>query len=535
MSMTKRGRKRKIKRRLYMLVLSSSVRIGSDAFLVGTLKRSGFDTTTSTHRRLLFHSLNAIPNLILPSHPDFPITSVMAPMVAASDYPFRLFLREYCDVDLTYTQMLLSKRFVVDSTFRKAHLDLYETQATIPSKLLPSQIECLGDDIHHYEKQHQHQHQRQFKREKSAPLMVQLAGDDVKTVVQSALMIYEHTDGKLTGIDLNCGCPQKIASKGNYGAFLMERDPELVNEILSALRKNLPPTVAVSAKIRLPVNDDTLIERIPRLLDTGINFLTVHGRTLDENKSKAGACNIDRIRLAVQTAHKHNPNFPVIANGGMENYNDICSILQSTGASAAMSSEALLETPNLFLRESMDIKTPAEQFHRQLSFANDYLNICSTVGPPLPGVLGFNKGGTFSVVRGHLFKFLHRYINTDHQDLRSQLAANGVTTMRTLQEARNLVDELESRYVNFTEDQWKELSSSSPLSSWYRRHRKPNRRVHERYTSTATNSRYNSNSVDDRKREIKGRIARLKAQKLNRQEKRLKGNVQRKRVNSSTV
>jgi tRNA-dihydrouridine synthase len=458
------------------------------------------------------------PTLILPSHPDFPISSVMAPMVAASDYPFRLFLREHCGVQLTYTQMLLSKRFVIDPTFRKAHLDLYETQDMTPENfviqpdiLLPSQIECLGDDIHHYQ-----QRQRQYKRQNSEPLMVQLAGDDVKTVVQSALMTYEHTDGKLAGIDLNCGCPQNIAKKGNYGAFLMERDPKKVNEILTALRNNLPSSVAISAKIRLPADDEALKERIPRLIDTGINFLTVHGRTIVENKTKVVGCHIDRIRLAVQTAHKHNPNFPVIANGGMENYDDVQSVLQSTGASAAMSSEALLETPDLFLKESMDIKTPEEQFHRQLSFAKNYLDICSTVGPPLPGVLGFNKGGSFSVVRGHLFKFLHRYINTDHQDLRDRLAANGVNTMRTLGDLRSLVEELESRYANLTEDQWNELTSTSPLSSWYRRHRKPDRSVHERYTSVASDTSNNNNNIDDRKREIKDRIAKMKAQKLKR-------------------
>jgi hypothetical protein len=47
-------------------------------------------------------SLDEKGGLILPSHPNFPIKSVMAPMVAASDYPFRFFLRKHCDVDLTF-------------------------------------------------------------------------------------------------------------------------------------------------------------------------------------------------------------------------------------------------------------------------------------------------------------------------------------------------------------------------------------------------------------------------------------------------
>ena len=458
------------------------------------------------------------PKLVLPSHPDFPIKSVMAPMVAASDYPFRVFLREHCGVDLTFTQMLLAKRFIVDSTFRRAHLDLLENTQSIETDLddlLPSQLDCIGDMEEHRERQSLlRETGKPFVRHQTAPLMVQLAGDDVDEMVQTAMMIYEHTEGKLHGIDLNCGCPQNIAKKGNYGAFLMEKDSEQVNKILRALRKNLPPEVAVSAKIRLPMDDDTLVkERIPGLIESGISFLTVHGRTLKENKTKVKGAHIDRIKLAIDTAHNIDPNFPVIANGGMENFEDIQQILKSTGASAAMSSEALLETPDLFRKDSMGFDdSPQENFRRHISFAKNYMDTCTRVGPPLPGVLGFNKGGSFNVVRGHLFKFLHRYLNTEHQDLRDKLAANGVTTMRTLGEARDLVDELESRYENLSPEQWKELSSSSPLSSWYRRHRKPERSVHVRNAPGASNGT-SELSIEDRKREIKERLAKMKARK----------------------
>jgi tRNA-dihydrouridine synthase len=446
-------------------------------------------------------------------------------MVAASDYPFRVFLREHCGVDLTFTQMLLAKRFVVDPTFRKAHLDLYETSDTTETdigELLPSQLDCIGD-VEEYRERRRVLKEigNPFVRQSSAPLMVQLAGDNVDEMVRTAMMIYEHTEGKLHGIDLNCGCPQNIAKKGNYGAFLIERDFEKVTEILKALRKNLPSEVSLSAKIRLPMDDETLVnERIPGLMESGINFLTLHGRTLKENKTKVEGAHINRMKLAVETAHNIDPAFPVIANGGMENYDDVQRILQTTGASAAMSSEALLETPDLFRNESMVLgESPEVLFRKQLSFANDYLDVCTRVGPPLPGVLGFNKGGSFNVVRGHLFKFLHRYINTEHQDLRNKLAANGVTTMRTLGEARCLVEELESRYQNLSPEQWRELQSSSPLSSWYRRHRKPDRSVHVRNDPKRQSSTGSSgSSTEDRKREIRERLTKMKARKSKRSE-----------------
>eukprot|EP00531_Pseudo-nitzschia_arenysensis_P021034 CAMPEP_0116149512 /NCGR_PEP_ID=MMETSP0329-20121206/19002_1 /TAXON_ID=697910 /ORGANISM="Pseudo-nitzschia arenysensis, Strain B593" /LENGTH=93 /DNA_ID=CAMNT_0003645861 /DNA_START=168 /DNA_END=449 /DNA_ORIENTATION=- len=84
--------------------------------------------------------------------------------------------------------------------------------------------------------------------------------------------------------------------------------------------------------------------------------------------------------------------------------------------------------------------------------------------------------------------------------------------MRTLGEARDLVDELESRYENLSPEQWKELSSSSPLSSWYRRHRKPERSVHVRNAPGASNGT-SELSIEDRKREIRERLAKMKTQK----------------------
>ena len=135
--------------------------------------------------------------LILPSHPDKPIRSVMAPMVAASDYPFRLFLRSRCGVDMTYTQMIHASNYIKSKTFRKNHLDLFETGKIYP-KLLPSQISCLEGilplpDIENY------------KEEPSSPNMVQLAGNDVDQVVETALLILEHADNRVSGFDLNLG------------------------------------------------------------------------------------------------------------------------------------------------------------------------------------------------------------------------------------------------------------------------------------------------------------------------------------------
>ena len=50
------------------------------------------------------------------------------------------------------------------------------------------------------------------------PLFTQFCGNDSSLVVAAARHIESHTNY----VDLNFGCPQRIAKKGKYGAFLMD-------------------------------------------------------------------------------------------------------------------------------------------------------------------------------------------------------------------------------------------------------------------------------------------------------------------------
>lgn len=72
-------------------------------------------------------------------------------------------------------------------------------------------------------------------------------------------------------------------------------------------------------------------------------FGTVHGRTKEQNKAFVGSCNWKMIRRVKETV-----KIPVIANGGIETFEDYQRCLVATGADAVMSSEALLENPALF-------------------------------------------------------------------------------------------------------------------------------------------------------------------------------------------
>lgn len=309
------------------------------------------------------------------------------------------------------------------------------------------------------------------------------------------------------------GCPQSIARKGRYGSFLHDEYPDLTYKVLRKLRSELPPHIGVTAKIRLPPTQadaaagrlgsissrasvQTIDERMRCLIDCGVDLITVHGRTRFENKVAVGVADWDSVRLCVESARNYsgNANFPIFSNGGIEFGEDVQTCFDKTNASGVMSSEGLLELPSLF-RVTKEENTAKRLLERQLEFAEFYLDY-ATLFPPLPGSLG-TKGGSFNVIRSHLFKFLHRYLE-ENPDLRSLLGKHDVNTVK---QSRDLVSELRSRYCNLDEEQMRMKKSWDSNSSWYRRHRGTN--SHAISSPTV--------SLEERKHVMKLRLVKMKA------------------------
>lgn len=112
------------------------------------------------------------------------------------------------------------------------------------------------------------------------------------------------------------------------GAALLT-NPDLLCSILTALRAALSPEISLSAKIRLlPTQEDTL-KLVERIVNTGINCLTVHCRT--RNMRPREAALVERLKEIVDFVEGMGKGIAVIENGDCVSYEDSKRIRAMTG------------------------------------------------------------------------------------------------------------------------------------------------------------------------------------------------------------
>ncbi|KHN27078.1 tRNA-dihydrouridine(16/17) synthase [NAD(P)(+)]-like, partial [Glycine soja] len=168
------------------------------------------------------------------------------------------------------------------------------------------------------------------------PLFVQFCANDPDVLLAAARKVEPFCDY----VDINLGCPQRIAKRGYYGAFLMDNLP-LVKSLVEKLAVNLQ--VPVSCKIRLFPNLEDTLKYARMLEEAGCMLLAVHGRTRDEKDGKKFRADWNAIR-----AVKNAVRIPVLANGNIRHMDDVRDCLEETGVEGVLSAETLLENPALF-------------------------------------------------------------------------------------------------------------------------------------------------------------------------------------------
>ncbi|KAG0228821.1 tRNA-dihydrouridine(20a/20b) synthase [NAD(P)+]-like protein [Actinomortierella wolfii] len=236
-------------------------------------------------------------------------------MVRYSKLPFRELVRRY-KCDIVYTPMILANVFAASQ---------YSRDSEFSTNRL--------DD----------------------PVVIQFAASNAVDLANAAELAAPY----VSGIDINCGCPQKWAIEEKIGSHLMS-DPETVRDMIRQTKARV--RIPCSIKIRIHPNLRETEEFVKRALSVGVDFITVHGRTRRQKSTEP--VNIEGMKLVKETS-----TVPVIANGDVFSLQDAEYIVSQTGVNGTMAARGILENPALYAGYN---ETPWECIEEYVALAMEY-------------------------------------------------------------------------------------------------------------------------------------------------------------------
>jgi len=259
---------------------------------------------------------------------------ILAPMVGGSELAFRLLCRKY-GAQLAYTPMMNSERFAIEESYR-----LKEFQTTPQDR----------------------------------PLVAHFSGNDPEIMLRAA----KYVEDKCDAIDLNLGCPQRVAHAGHFGSFLLGPDDRnLVVSIIKKLSSNIK--IPIFVKIRLLDTVPETIELCQQLITAGASLIAIHaryrvnlvGRT--GPGARDGAAHLDQIvtiKQVIDDWNKQNNHkyIPIIANGNVRCYDDVIKNLEFTKADGIMTAEGILDDPAIFARYDNNKNYPPDKIDLAIEY-----------------------------------------------------------------------------------------------------------------------------------------------------------------------
>ena len=169
------------------------------------------------------------------------------------------------------------------------------------------------------------------------PVQLQLLGGDPGRLAAAATVAVSAGAG---AIDLNFGCPAKTVNRHDGGATLLKY-PARVRAIVRAVRDALPPSVPVSAKLRLGWDSaEPLAENAAMAEQGGAAWVTVHART----RVAGYAPPVDWAALGKL---RETLRIPLVANGDIWTLADFRACRAVTGCRHFMLGRGALADPGL--------------------------------------------------------------------------------------------------------------------------------------------------------------------------------------------
>eukprot|EP00963_Diacronema_lutheri_P011810 scaffold1483_cov374-Pavlova_lutheri.AAC.12 len=315
----------------------------------------------------------------------------VAPMVDQSELAFRLLCKKN-GTEGAYTPMIHARMFLTDP--------IYRTEAF--TSLVGTPSEGSGTDM------------KADPNADDRPLIAQFCANDGEIWLEAAQAVAPYVDA----VDLNLGCPQRIARRGKYGAFLMdhlENVETMVKYVVARL--NVP----VTAKIRVFDDLASTLAYAKMLEQAGCSMVAVHGRTRDMKRAREYPPDWRAIRAVREAV-----NIPVLANGGVRSLEEANALMAFTGAQGVLSAEPLLENPAIFKPRSVvedGIKDGAEPSGREMALEKaklltEYLDLTKEHETPL------------RMIKAHMHRMAGKWL-AEFVDLREAINAKTPPPDRT--------------------------------------------------------------------------------------------------------
>ena len=174
------------------------------------------------------------------------------------------------------------------------------------------------------------------KTASGTPIHIQLLGSEAQLMAENAAYACELG---APAIDINFGCPAKTVNSHRGGSVLLD-EPEVMYEIISAVRQAVPAYIPVSAKIRLGYTDTSRMDDIKAAIAaSGADWLTIHARTKTQGYKPPAYW--DKIQN-FNTLH-----IPVIANGEIWNSEQAQNCMAQSGTTHLMLGRGAVTRPDL--------------------------------------------------------------------------------------------------------------------------------------------------------------------------------------------
>lgn len=202
------------------------------------------------------------------------------------------------------------------------------------------------------------------------PVQLQLLGSEPTVLAENAALAAALG---APSIDLNFGCPAKTVNRHRGGAVLLD-EPETLHAIVAAVRRALPATVPVTAKMRLGVRDRLrMLENAQAIEAAGAAALVVHARTREDGyRPPAHWEAIADIRAVVR--------LPVMANGEIWTVEDARRCQAASGCDDLMLGRGAVTLPALARQIRGEAFHPGWQ--ELLGWQRDFLRALELAGQP---------------------------------------------------------------------------------------------------------------------------------------------------------